>query len=163
MLPLPSVLRDILFNKKIFCFWSALVYSSRFRIYQVVATSSFHICVDQHLTKFLPFLFQGLSTNNFCHYSYSNHSNLKMEAECPTKTLSYLNLISPEPKMVDTSCKKYQNKEELQNILNVFILLRKLKKTRSVPSKIGNFQYLPLFRSICEAPWMQIFVFLQLI
>ena len=41
----------------------------------------------------------------------SNHSNLEMEAECMTKTLSYLNL--------------------------------------------------PRFRSICEAPSMQIFVFLQ--
>ena len=29
------------------------------------------------------------------------------------------------------------------------------------PSKIGNYQYLPDFRSIFEALWMQIFVFLQ--
>ena len=30
----------------------------------------------------------------------------------------------PEQKMIETSCKKYQNKEELQNILTVFISLR---------------------------------------
>ena len=36
-----------------------------------------------------------------------------------------------------------------------------LIKTHNLPSKIGNFQHLPCFRSTHEAPWMQIFVFLQ--
>ena len=43
----------------------------------------------------------------------SNHSNLEMEVKCLTKTLSYWNLISPEQKMLETSCKKCENKEEL--------------------------------------------------
>ena len=34
-------------------------------------------------------------------------------------------------------------------------------KTCNFPSKIGNFQHLPRFRAICEATWIQIFVFLQ--
>ena len=34
------------------------------------------------------------------------------------------------------------------------------KKTCNLPSKIGNFQRLPYFCSICEARWIQIFVFL---
>ena len=34
-------------------------------------------------------------------------------------------------------------------------------KTHNFPLKIGDFQHLPRFRSIREAPWMQIFVFLQ--
>ena len=37
-----------------------------------------------------------------------------------------------------------------------------LIKTLNFPSKIGNFQHLPHFGSIHEAPWMQIFVFLRL-
>ena len=35
------------------------------------------------------------------------------------------------------------------------------EKTRNFPSKIGNFQHLPRFRSFREALWIQIFVFLQ--
>ena len=34
-------------------------------------------------------------------------------------------------------------------------------KTQNFPSKIGDFQRLPCFHSICEASWMQIFVFSQ--
>ena len=34
-------------------------------------------------------------------------------------------------------------------------------KTHNFPLKIGDFQHLPCFRFICEALWMQIFVFLQ--
>ena len=44
----------------------------------------------------------------------------------------------------------------------VFISFRKPIKTHHFPSKIGDFQHLPHFHSICEAPWMQILIFLQL-
>ena len=52
--------------------------------------------------------------------------------------------------------KKCQNKEKLQNILIVFILLRKLIKTCNLPSKLAVFN-IYRFCSICEALWMQIF------
>ena len=76
-------------------------------------------------------------------HSCSNHSNLKMEAECLMKTW----------KMVETSCKKYWNKEQLQNILTIFISFRKLIKTPNLPATFHcDFQYLLCFHSIREAP-----------
>ena len=51
---------------------------------------------------------------------YSDHSNLEMQAGCLMKNLLYLNLNISRQKMVEISCKKYQNKEELQKHTDCF-------------------------------------------
>ena len=43
--------------------------------------------------------------------------------------------------MVETSYKKCENKEELYNVLTVFISFRKLVKSYNFPSDINDFQH----------------------
>ena len=74
--------------------------------------------------------------------------------------MSYLNLDISRTKNGKNKRKKCQNTEQLQNILTICILLRQLIKSRKFPSKLADFQHLPRFCSIREAPWMQIFIFL---
>ena len=62
--------------------------------------------------------------------------------------------------MVETSCKKCYNKEVIEHT-DSFHFTWITDKNPEFSFKIGDFQHLPCFCSIREAPWMQIFVILQ--
>ena len=119
-------------------------------------------CTIFNILHFRSFIVDGCILSSVTEIAFephgcSNHSNLEMEAECLTKNISYLNLnISRRKNGRNKLWKVLESGRVIEHTDSFYLTGITEKKTCNFPLKVDDFQHLPCFLSIREAPRMHI-------